>query len=110
MKYPFLILIFSIVSAGSFAHAFLSSEDQVQFLAAMNKINPAKVQFQDVRCSARSRMCLVRMELGAKRTAVGCAIEQIASSDDLFVSSAAGLQLSPYSQSVLNQCLEGFVR
>lgn len=106
-------LIAAIISSFAFmgpAHAFISSEEQDQLLLAMNKLNPAQVHFQEVRCSARSRMCLVRMELGANKIQAGCAIERIASADDLFVMTSAGMQLSGYSQEALNQCLEGFIR
>ncbi|KYG66310.1 hypothetical protein AZI86_04435 [Bdellovibrio bacteriovorus] len=109
MKFLIAALISSFAFMGP-AHAFISSEEQDQLLVAMNKLNPSQVHFQEVRCSARSRMCLVRMELGANKLPVGCAIERIASSDDLFVVNSAGMQLSAYSANALNQCIEGFIR
>lgn len=110
MKFQVLTLISSMILMNPIAHAFISSEEQGQLLVELNKLNPAQAHFQDIRCSARSRMCLVRVELGSQKLQVGCAIERLASSEDLFTESAAGLHLSPYSQNALNQCIEGFVR
>lgn len=110
MKSTLFSLLFVALFMSSAAQAFISSGEQKELLAAMNKINPSQVAFEDIRCSLRSRMCLVKSELGPQKIKVGCAIERINGSADLFVETSQGLQLSPYSREALEQCLAGFQR
>jgi hypothetical protein len=109
MKLLVLINVIALSFVGFSAQAFISSEEQTQLLSSMNKLNN-EVHFQDVRCSARSRMCLVRLELGEQKLPVGCSIERINSPEDLFKETANGLQLSAYSEASLNECIARFVR
>lgn len=112
MKYLVLSLISSVaLMSPKAAHAFITSEEQTQLLSSMNKLNSAQVYFEDIRCSQRNRMCLVRMELGAQKLKVGCSIEQIASSADLFTGDeVTGLELSEYSRNAIEQCIAGFTK
>jgi hypothetical protein len=109
MKLLVIIHVFALSLVSFSAQAFISSDEQSQLLNSMNKLN-TQVHFQEIRCSARSRMCLVRLELGAQKLQVGCSIERIASSADLFQETATGLQLSAYSTAALNECIAGFTR
>ena len=110
MKLFILINIFAVSLVSFSAHAFISSSEQAQLLTVMNTSNTQQIRFEDIRCSARSRMCLVRMELGAKRTPVGCSIERLNGAGDLYTETSAGLQLSPYAENALRECVAGFAK
>lgn len=105
-----LLAVIAAISMSPSAHAFMSANEQTELLNALNKLNPSQVVFEDIRCSNRSRMCLVKMELGAEKSKVGCAIERITSADDLFVNSAHGIEVSPYTRQALEECIQGFAR
>lgn len=108
MKSTLFSVLFAALFMSPAAQAFITSAEQKELLTAMNKINPSQVVFEDIRCSMRSRMCLVKSELGPQKIKVGCAIEKINGSSDVFVETAQGLQLSAYSRNALEQCLSGF--
>lgn len=104
-----LIALISLLSLASApAHAFISSQEEVTLLAALNEQNSPQVQFENIRCSVRNRLCLVKMELSNSRK-VGCMIERLNDASDLYkeavVNGKNQLVLSDYSAEALRQCL-----
>ncbi|WP_374075793.1 hypothetical protein [Bdellovibrio bacteriovorus] len=92
------------------AHAFISSQEEGLLVEAMNQINPS-LHVENIRCSMRSRMCLVRMEVGQQQRRAGCMIERIGDATDLYSQNedkATGkttVSLSPYAQEALDRCV-----
>lgn len=104
-----LIALISFLSLASApAHAFISSQEEVSLLAALNEQHNPQVHFENIRCSVRNRLCLVKMELPNSRK-VGCMIERLGDASDLYsevaVNGKSQMVLSEYSAEALRQCL-----
>lgn len=115
MKSFILSLTSLLALASSPAHAFISSQEEGLLVEAMNQINPSQVHIENIRCSMRSRMCLVRMEVGQQQRRAGCMIERISDATDLYTQNedkATGkttVSLSPYAQEALDRCVSGML-
>ncbi|WP_295900678.1 hypothetical protein [uncultured Bdellovibrio sp.] len=111
MKSFILSLTSFLALVSSPAHAFISSQEETLLVEAMNQVNPAQVHVENIRCSLRNRMCLVKMEVGAHQRRAGCMIERISDAADLYtenVDKATGktvVSLSPYTQDSLDRCV-----
>lgn len=95
------------------AWAFLSNQEENHLLKAMNETSLNKdLSFEDIRCSHRSRSCLVRFEIQRKQA--GCLIERLQDASDLYVEVSDGrghtqMLLSPYAEKTLAACVAGLL-
>ncbi|XGC80521.1 hypothetical protein ACES2L_14420 [Bdellovibrio bacteriovorus] len=103
----FLITISLLLSAPS-AFAFLSNAEEELLLQNLNQKQTA-VTFEEIRCSLRNRLCLVRYEANGANKA--CLIERINDASELYNSEVdqngkVVLNLSNYAQREVERCLQ----
>lgn len=110
MKLFAVITLSLIALGGTPTQAFISHSQAAELIEALNQTHPS-IQVESFRCSLRSRMCLVRMEVGMPQRKVGCVIERVNEASDIFTeqknktSGIVSLALSAYATEALDQCL-----
>lgn len=115
MKFVFMALISAITLSSFSAQAFITPEENSRLLTKLNDGSFEQVHFEEIRCSLRSRMCLVKMEVGPRALKAGCMIEQIGESSEVIKESvdAQGntqTDLSSYAQEAVENCIAGLTR
>lgn len=107
MKFVLFLFTLATLTANP-AQAFLVSQEKDLLLKAMNNATLNKdVVFEDIRCSLRTRSCLVRFQVQNK--SAGCLIEKLQDASDLYVEINSENQthrvLSPYTEQILAACV-----
>lgn len=108
MKFSTIILSLLLTLGHSSAQAFISRSEQDQVLTLLNQSSLAETHtahFEDIRCSLRSRMCLVRAELRLADKKVGCIVERISDSSEIISHDGGDTSIAPYTAKALQSCL-----
>ena len=112
MKFVFMALISTALLSGFSAHAFITPQEQGRLIAKLNEGNFGQVHFEDVRCSLRSRLCIVKLSVGPEALPAGCMIERISDSAEILTESvnadgSVQTVISPYAEETLVACVRG---
>ncbi len=103
MKHQVLSLIALITISSPSAFAFLTNQEQQFFITSLNKMNTNEnIKFEEVHCSRRNRLCIVKAEINKHQTA--CVVDRLMDSSDLLDSKTN--KVAPYAESTISSCVQ----